>query len=258
MTKSEFYVAIPARFGSTRLHGKPLLEIHGRPMIELVHERAVSSGARAVVIATDDERIRSVAEGFGAEVVMTRPDHLSGTDRIAEAAERLQWPDDAIIVNLQGDEPHMPPALIRQVARALATHPQAGIATLCTRLDSVSDVSNPNVVKVVCDSRGFALYFSRAAIPWNREGFAGDAICDESVALARRHLGLYAYRSGVLRSYPSLTPSPLERLEQLEQLRALWHGIGIVVEEADCVPPPGVDTADDLVRVNARTDLGTK
>ncbi len=160
MSGPEFYVAIPARFGSTRLPGKPLREIHGRPMIELVHERALSSGARDVVIATDDERIRTVAEKFGAHVVMTRGDHLSGTDRIAEAAEAMKWPDDAIVVNLQGDEPHMPSALLRQVAHSLAIHPQAGIATLCVPIKNLSEVNNPNVVKVVCDSRGFAMYFS--------------------------------------------------------------------------------------------------
>jgi len=252
MNEPAFHVAIPARFGSTRLPGKPLRDIDGRPMIELVHQQAVASGAQSVVIATDDQRIQSIAEGFGAQVVMTRADHLSGTDRIAEVAARLGWPDDAIVVNLQGDEPHMPPALLGQVARALASHPPAGIATLCTRLRGVSDITNPNVVKVVCDSRGYALYFSRAAIPWNRDDFAHDPISEESVALARRHLGLYAYRASVLRSYPPLEPSPLERLEHLEQLRALWHGIGIVVEEASSVPPPGIDTEEDLAFVNAQ------
>jgi 3-deoxy-manno-octulosonate cytidylyltransferase (CMP-KDO synthetase) len=249
MSAAEFYVAIPARFDSTRLPGKPLREISGRPMIALVYEQAVASGARAVVVATDDDRIRTVAEQAGAHVVMTRKDHLSGTDRIAEAASAMQWPDEAVIVNLQGDEPHMPPALLKQVANALSAEPQAGIATLSVPIREPSEFKDPNIVKVVCDSRGFALYFSRASIPWDRDGIA-DAT-GAAPALAKRHLGLYAYRAGVLRQFPTLPHSPLERIEHLEQLRALWHGVSIVVEDAASVPPPGIDTEADLLHVNA-------
>lgn len=246
----DFRVAIPARYASTRLPGKPLLALAGRPMIEHVWRLACASGAREVVIATDDERIRAAAAGFGAEVVMTRADHASGTDRLAEVAEQRGWPDDAIVVNVQGDEPLLPPALIRQTAAALAADPQAGIATLAAPL-AAHELFDPNAVKVVCAADGRALYFSRATIPWDRDRFARGARAPDPALPYRRHIGLYAYRAGVLRAYPQLAPSPLERAEALEQLRALWHGIVIRVLDTDPAPPAGVDTAEDLARAEA-------
>ncbi len=250
----QFRVAIPARYASTRLPGKPLRLLAGRPLIEHVYRQARASGALEVVIATDDARIREVAEGFGATVCMTSPEHPSGTDRLAEAAARLGWPDDAIVVNVQGDEPGMPPALVRQVALGLATHPAAGIATACARIREPAEVFDPNAVKVVRDAQGYALYFSRAPIPWHREAFraggAGLAELPTDTAWLR-HIGLYAYRVAVLRRYPELTPAPAEQAESLEQLRALWHGIRIHVAEANATPPPGVDTEADLARAAA-------
>jgi 3-deoxy-manno-octulosonate cytidylyltransferase (CMP-KDO synthetase) len=252
-----FRVAIPARYASTRLPGKPLRLLAGRPLIEHVYRRALASGALEVVIATDDTRIRAVAEAFGATVCMTSPTHPSGTDRLAEAADWLGWPDDAIVVNAQGDEPGLPPALVRQVADDLAAHPEAGIATACARLHDLAELFDPNVVKVVRDARGYALYFSRAPIPWHRESFrAGGAGSTElpSDAPWFRHIGLYAYRVAVLRRYPELAPAPAEQTEALEQLRALWHGIRIHVAEAVETPPPGVDTEADLARAEAEWD----
>lgn len=248
-----FRIAIPARYASTRLPGKPLRLLAGRPLIEHVYRRAVASGALEVVIATDDPRIQAVAEGFGAVVCMTSPEHPSGTDRLAEVVTRLGWPDEAIVVNLQGDEPRMPPALIRQVALGLEAHPDAGIATACTRIREPAEVFDPNVVKVVRDVRDYALYFSRAPIPWHRAAFGVGGGGAELPADAGyfRHVGLYAYRVAVLRRYPELAPAPAEQAEALEQLRALWHGIRIHVAEATEAPPPGVDTEADLVRAAA-------
>ncbi|MBS1247433.1 MAG: 3-deoxy-D-manno-octulosonatecytidylyltransferase [Proteobacteria bacterium] len=253
--KLRFRVAIPARYASTRLPGKLLRLLAGRPLIEHVYRRALVSGALEVVIATDDARIREVAEGFGATVCMTSPEHPSGTDRLAEVATRFGWPDDAIVVNVQGDEPGMPPALIRQVALGLAMHPDAGIATACTRIHAPAEIFDPNAVKVVRDAQDYALYFSRAPIPWHREAFqsGGGAVLAEPPTDTAwfRHIGLYAYRVAVLRRYPHLTPAPAEQVESLEQLRALWHGIRIHVAEAAEAPPPGVDTEADLARAAA-------
>jgi 3-deoxy-manno-octulosonate cytidylyltransferase (CMP-KDO synthetase) len=250
-----FRVAIPARYASTRLPGKPLKLLAGRPLIEQVYRRALASGALEVVIATDDPRIREAAEGFGATVCMTAPDHPSGTDRLAEVADQRGWPDEAIIVNVQGDEPQMPPALVHRVAAELQKQPDAGIATLCTRIHDPAEVFDPNVVKVVRDARGDALYFSRAPIPWNRETFqdGGGTGCSTLPAGVAywRHIGLYAYRAAVLRRYPRLALAPAERAEALEQLRALWHGIRVYVAETAEAPPPGVDTEADLARVAA-------
>lgn len=246
----DFRVAIPARYASTRLPGKPLLTIAGRPMIEHVWRLACASGASEVLIATDDARIRAAAEGFGAEVVMTRADHASGTDRLAEVAEARGWPDAAIIVNVQGDEPLLPPDLVRRTAAALAGHPQAGIATLAAPL-AAHELFDPNAVKVVCAADGRALYFSRAPIPWDRDRFATGARDPDPALAYLRHIGLYAYRAGVLRAYPRLAPSPFERAESLEQLRALWHGIGIQVLVTDPAPPAGIDTRADFERVAA-------
>jgi 3-deoxy-manno-octulosonate cytidylyltransferase (CMP-KDO synthetase) len=249
-----FRVAIPARYASTRLPGKPLRLLAGRPLIEHVYERALASGAMEVVIATDDPRIREVAEGFGANVCLTAPDHPSGTDRLAEVATQLGWPAEAIVVNVQGDEPHLPPALIQQVAAGLATHPDAGIATVCARLQEAAELFDPNVVKVVRDAGDYALYFSRAPIPWHREAFvAGRGKAGElPEGTWFRHIGLYAYRAAVLTRYPSLSPAPAECIESLEQLRALWHGIRIYAPEAVETPLPGVDTEADLARAEAR------
>lgn len=246
---SGFKVVIPARYGSSRLPGKPLRMLAGRTMVEHVYRRACESGAEQVVIATDDARIETAARGFGAAVEMTAADHPSGTDRLAEVVERLGWPDDAIIVNLQGDEPLMPPALIRQVAENLAAQPQAAIATLCTPITAAAEFFDPNVVKLVSDGAGFALYFSRAPIPWSRDAFAVSRERLPAGVAHRRHLGLYAYRAGFLRAYRSLTPAPLEGIEMLEQLRALWHGYRIHVADAVAQPGPGVDVEADAVRV---------
>ncbi len=237
------YVIIPARYASTRLPGKPLADIAGKPMIQHVYERAVDSGAHEVVVATDDERIRAAAEGFGARVCLTSSAHRSGTERLAEAIARLGLGEDEIVVNLQGDEPLMPPALIRQVADTLAGHPEAAMSTACTVLGDEQAFRDPNVVKVVCDGHGYALYFSRAPIPWPREPGARAV---RHAAL--RHIGLYAYRAGFVARYLAWPPSPLEEIEQLEQLRVLWYGERIVVCEATVAPPLSVDTAEDLAR----------
>ncbi|MBL8259005.1 MAG: 3-deoxy-manno-octulosonate cytidylyltransferase [Candidatus Competibacteraceae bacterium] len=252
--ESRFRVAIPARYASTRLPGKPLRLLAGRTLLERVYRQALASGALEVVIATDDPRIKEAAEGFGAPVCMTSPAHLSGTDRLAEVAARHGWPDGAIVVNVQGDEPQMPPDLIRQTAAALAEHPAAGIATACARILHPAEAFDPNAVKVVRDRDGFALYFSRAPIPWHRETFGKGAAVPERLpadSIWFRHIGIYAYRVAVLRDFPQWEPAMIERTESLEQLRALWRGIRIYVAEAEHAPPPGVDTEADLARVAA-------
>lgn len=244
-----FRVLIPARYASTRLPGKPLLDIGGKPMLQRVYEQALASGAASVVIATDDARIEAAARGFGAEVCMTAAEHSSGSERLAEAVTLLGYGDDEIVVNLQGDEPLMPPALLRQVADNLAAHARAEVATLCTRIHTAAELFDPHAVKVVMDSEGMALYFSRAVIPWDRDAFAVTTEELPAQALHYRHLGLYAYRVGFLKRYVNLAPCVLERMEVLEQLRVLWHGAGIHVAEAVVAPAPGVDTAADLERV---------
>ncbi|WJW76783.1 3-deoxy-manno-octulosonate cytidylyltransferase [Thiohalobacter sp. IOR34] len=246
-----FRIVIPARHASSRLPGKPLLPLAGRPMLEHVHRLAQRAGAEAVVIATDDARIEAAARAFGAEVLMTRDDHPSGTDRLAEVVERLDWPEDAIVVNLQGDEPLMPPSLVRTVAADLARHPAAEIATLCTPIGRAEDFFDPHIVKVVRDQAGYALYFSRAPIPWDRDEFATGSRLLPAGVPHLRHIGLYAYRVGYLRRYRNLPAAPIERSEMLEQLRALWHGTRIHVAEAPEEPGPGVDTRADLERVAA-------
>lgn len=243
-----FKLVIPARHGSTRLPGKPLIPLAGRPMIAHVHDRALASGADEVVIATDDERIRAVAEAFGARVCMTSPEHASGTDRIAEVAQQLGWSDDTIVVNLQGDEPLMPPAILRQVADNLARHPDAVMATLCTPIRLAGQLLDPHVVKVVRDAQGFALYFSRAPIPWERDAL--DMETSPALQVCQRHIGLYAYRVGYLKRFSATEACVLERIEHLEQLRALYHGARIHVDVALEAPPPGVDTPEDLERVS--------
>jgi 3-deoxy-manno-octulosonate cytidylyltransferase (CMP-KDO synthetase) len=244
-----FRVAIPARFASTRLPGKPLALLAGTPMLLHVHRLALRSGAQEVVIATDDERIAAVCKAAGADVEMTATDHASGTDRIAEVARRRGWASDSIVVNLQGDEPLMPPALINQASALLAANPSAAIATLATPIASLADYLDPNVVKVVSRTDGQALYFSRAPIPWDRDGATAGLASQSRHRGARRHLGIYAYRVSALRRLAEMPASPLEERERLEQLRALQAGMEIVVADAVEPPGPGVDTAEDLARV---------
>ena len=236
-------LVIPARYASTRLPAKPLRELAGKPLIQHVHERAMAAGFATVLVATDDARIQAVCESFGAQVVMTATTHETGSDRLAEVVQQMGWDDDTIVVNLQGDEPLTPVANLHQLARNLAAYPQAGIATLATPIDHEHDVLDPNVVKVVRDANGMALYFSRAPIPFQRD--AGLAVTD----YALRHIGMYAYRAGFLREFTRLTPSMPERVEKLEQLRALSNGFKIHVDIALEVPGIGVDTEADLVKV---------
>jgi len=247
-----FRVVIPARYASTRLPGKVLLPVAGKPLLQWVYERARASRAAEVLIATDDERIASVASGFGAAAVLTARAHASGTDRIAEVALARRWDGGDIIVNLQGDEPLMPAALIDQVAALLAGHAQADIATLATPITSLDEFIDPHVVKVVTDARGIALYFSRAPIPWNRDGAPAGIDSQSDPGGARRHRGLYAYRVAALLRLAQLPQGELEAREKLEQLRALEHGMSICVGNAVEEPGPDVNTVADLERVAAR------
>lgn len=244
-----FAVIIPARYASTRLPGKPLLPLAGRPMIQHVYERALDSGADHVVIATDDERIREAAQGFAADVIMTSERHPSGTDRLAEVIDKRRFADDQIIVNLQGDEPLMPAALIRQVAENLQAHEQASVSTLCEPITTAADLFDPHVVKVVIDVNGMALMFSRAAVPWDRDAFSVTVEELPERSIHFRHIGLYAYRAGFVRRYVTWPPCALEQVESLEQLRVLWNGYGIHVAVATEAPGHGVDTENDLRRV---------
>lgn len=244
----QFRVVIPARYASSRLPGKPLADIGGRPMVLRVVERALQAGAASVVVATDDVRVQQAVEAAGHQALMTSPDHQSGTERLVEVAETLGWPDDTLVVNVQGDEPLIDPQLIREAARQLVLHDDAVMATLAHPIHDHADFINPNVVKVVTDENGYALYFSRAPIPWPRDAFATQAAMPHELG-ALRHIGLYAYRAGFLRTYAGLASSPLERYEMLEQLRVLWHGYRISLGISPTVPAPGVDTPEDLERV---------
>ncbi|MDH4561019.1 3-deoxy-manno-octulosonate cytidylyltransferase [Pseudomonas sp. BN411] len=244
-----FTVVIPARYASTRLPGKPLQDIAGKPMVQHVWEQARRSAAQRVVVATDDARIVEACAAFGAEVLLTRVDHNSGTDRLAEVASQLGLASDAIVVNVQGDEPLIPPAIIDQVAANLAAHPEAGIATLAEPIEDVQALFNPNVVKVVADLNGLALTFSRAPLPWARDAFAVSRDQLPADVPYRRHIGIYAYRAGFLHDFVTWGPCWLENTECLEQLRALWHGVRIHVADALEAPPAGVDTPEDLERV---------
>ncbi|WP_394754167.1 3-deoxy-manno-octulosonate cytidylyltransferase [Crenothrix sp.] len=244
-----FKVVIPARFGSTRLPGKPLRLIAGKPMIAHVCERAQEANADDIIVATDDERIAETVIAQGIKAVMTNLNHQSGTERIAEVAQLCGWAVGDIIVNLQGDEPLIPPAYIRDVAATLANQQHAGIATLATPVTEIEEIFNPNAVKVVVNKLGYALYFSRAAIPWNRDGFALSNKLSSANMPTLRHIGLYAYTVGFLQRYCQWQPSVLETVESLEQLRILWHGEAIAVTTVDHAPPAGVDTEDDLMRV---------
>lgn len=245
-----FKVVIPARYASSRLPGKPLLEIAGKPMIQQVHSRAMESGAEQVVVATDDSRIADCVRAFGGEVCMTATHHRSGTDRIAEVIRNYGWQPDDIVVNLQGDEPAMPSALLLQVAEDMATHADAVMTTLSACLSNKEQLFDPNVVKLVTDAKGYALYFSRAPIPWDRDQFAVQNEIPSEVTGYYRHIGLYAYRAGFLERFVAWAPAPLEVVESLEQLRVLWHGERIHVSEAAVMPGQGVDTQHDLELVN--------
>jgi 3-deoxy-manno-octulosonate cytidylyltransferase (CMP-KDO synthetase) len=237
---TRFQVVIPARYASTRFPGKPLADIAGKPMVVRVCERAAQSGAAAVHVATDDDRISDAVKKHGFPVVATRTDHPSGTDRIAEAAQRLKLADDALVVNVQGDEPLVEPRLIAEVAARLQERAAASMASACHAIADEAEMGNPNVVKVVLDREGYALYFSRSRIPFPRD--QGET----SRTPTYRHVGLYAYRMRFLREYAELAPSPLERAEALEQLRALWHGHRIAMVASEAAVPPGVDTREDL------------
>ncbi|RJX71901.1 3-deoxy-manno-octulosonate cytidylyltransferase [Vibrio sinensis] len=243
-----YTVVIPARYQSTRLPGKPLADIGGKPMIQWVYEQALQSGAENVVIATDDARVEAAVKAFGGVVCMTSPDHESGTERLAEVVKLLGIADDHIIVNVQGDEPLIPPAIISQVADNLAAS-QAPMATLAVEIDEESDVFNPNAVKVVTDKDGYAMYFSRASIPWDRDNFAANGKVIAQPLL--RHIGIYAYRAGFINTYINWEPTALEHIECLEQLRVLWYGEKIHVEVAKEAPAAGVDTPEDLEIVRA-------
>lgn len=256
-----FVALVPARMASTRLPGKALADIAGQPMVVRVAARARAAGAVQVAIATDDARIAEAARAAGYEAIMTRADHPTGTDRLAEAAAILGLADDTIVVNVQGDEPQVPPRLVAAVAARLAADGEAAIATAGHPITSIDDFLDPNVVKIVCDRRMRAIYFSRAPIPFDRDRMGGfprqlpSALAGEAPA-PLRHVGLYAYRCGFLRAYPALERSPLEALESLEQLRAIWHGYRIAVHQADEAPPAGIDTPADLARVRAAFEAG--
>jgi 3-deoxy-manno-octulosonate cytidylyltransferase (CMP-KDO synthetase) len=246
-TTPSFIVAIPARYGSTRLPAKPLRDIAGVPMVVRVAERALEAGASKVVVATDDQRIVDALKGLGVDVCMTRADHASGSDRLAECAEHYGWADDAIVVNLQGDEPFAPAAGIREVARALADD-DAPMATLATPITDAHELFDPNVVKLVRSVTGRALYFSRAPAPWARDAFATQRdVLPEGVPFLR-HIGIYAYRAGFLKRYTTLERTPLEVAESLEQLRVLEHGFAIAARLTPEPFPPGIDTEADLER----------
>ena len=249
-----FIVVIPSRFSSSRFPGKALADVGGKPMVVRVAERARESGARQVYVATDHDEIARAVERHGFLPQMTRADHPTGTDRVAEVVERLGLAAEAVVVNVQGDEPMIEPGLIRAVAELLVESPDAAIATACHPIREAAELFNPNVVKVVVDHAGLARYFSRAPIPWARDAFAASTTALPAGLPSFRHIGIYAYRSGFLRIYPRLERPPLEEHEALEQLRPLWHGYGIAVAVRQDAPPPGVDTPEDLERVQALFD----
>lgn len=245
-----FSIVIPARYASTRLPGKPLLPINGKPMLQHVHERACASDAHQVIIATDDQRIQQAAEQFGATVCLTAETHRSGTERIAEVIDKHNIAEDEIIVNLQGDEPLMPAICLNQVADALAEAADASISSLCAPIDTAHELFDPHIVKVVRDANDYALYFSRAPIPWHRDEYVStqDVLPSDGTPYFR-HIGLYAYRAAYIKEYLQSADCPLEKAESLEQLRALWHGHRIIVPLATETPGPGIDTEADLKKV---------
>ena len=248
---SDYKIVIPARYGSSRLPGKPLIELAGKPMIQHVFERAMDTNASEIVIATDDERIFEVAVAFGANVVMTDESHENGTERIAEVAEMLSWDDSTVIVNLQGDEPLIPRSLIELTAKGLLDNSEAGMSSLCTPIDSDKDAFDPNVVKAVLDNRGFAMYFSRASIPWDREAYKHGAESLTTMIPVYRHIGMYGYRVSFLKEYMKMQPTAIEQVECLEQLRALCYGVKIHMSVIAQSPGHGIDTPSDVSRVEA-------
>ncbi len=250
----DFYAVVPARYASTRLPGKPLADIAGKPMVVRVAERAAASGAREVWVATDHAEVAAAVEAHGFQVCMTSSECASGTDRLAEVAVKLGWSDETLAVNVQGDEPLIDPELIRRTALLLHARPAAAMATVCHPLRDLAEVMNPNVVKLVLDRDGYALYFSRAAIPWARDAWATATLLGPHAALpaglpAYRHIGLYAYRVAFLKDYPALERPAIEAFESLEQLRTLWHGYRIAAWVTEQAVPAGVDTAADLEEV---------
>ena len=245
----DFTVIIPARMASSRLPDKPLADIAGLPMVVRVAQRAAQSQARQAVVAADDARIVAACLAHGVQAILTHKDHVSGSDRLAEACQILGLEGDALVVNVQGDEPLIPPALIDDVARVLAERPEASMGTAAHAIHALDEFTNPNVVKVVMDARQMALYFSRAPIPWWRDGQCADGFKALPSPAPLRHIGIYSYRASFLRQFPQLPPAPIETLESLEQLRALWHGHRIAVHVSDAAPGPGVDTPEDLARV---------
>jgi 3-deoxy-manno-octulosonate cytidylyltransferase (CMP-KDO synthetase) len=253
----DFVVLIPARLGSSRLPDKPLADIAGLPMVVRVAKQAEQSGARQVVVAADDSRIIDACTAHGVSAVLTRSDHPSGSDRLAEACDLLGIADNTVVLNVQGDEPLIAPALVRAVASELVSRPDCVMSTAAHPVSGTADFLNPNVVKVVLDRRGTALYFSRAPIAWWRDGMTDGTLAQLPSPAPLRHIGVYGYRAAFLRQFPRLEPAPLERTESLEQLRTLWHGERIAVHVTDLAPGPGVDTPADLERVRAllRTPL---
>lgn len=242
---ANFKIVIPARYESSRLPGKALLDIHGKPMIQHVYERALLTHASEVIIATDSEDIAAVAKKFSATVCMTRSDHVSGTERLSEVVDQQNWADDSVIVNVQGDEPMIPPQIITQVAENLIAHPEAACASLMTAFTDEQSITNPNMVKVVVDKNGFALYFSRSVIPFIRDPEHATTVN------YHWHIGIYAYRADLLRNYSKLPVCELETIEKLEQLRLLWNGYKIHMAEAIEIPEHGVDTKQDLEHVRS-------
>ncbi len=245
----EFTVVIPARYSSTRLPGKPLKDIAGQSMIQRVYRQAEKSQATQVIVATDDQRVVDEVTGFGGEVCLTSADHQSGTDRLQEVAEQYGFPDDHIVVNVQGDEPLIPPEVINQVAENLNNHLDAGVSTLCEPIESDEDFRNPNIVKVVADNSGMALYFSRAPIPWPRDHVESSVSAMSPILCPMRHIGIYGYRVAMLNAFIHWPMAPIESLECLEQLRFMWNGERIHVTQAQAVVPGGVDTEEDLQKV---------
>jgi len=252
-----FHVVIPARYASTRLHGKPLLPIAGKPMVVRVAEQAAQSGAQQIWIATDHHAVSNAVHEHGFKACLTKESHTSGTDRIAEVVEQRNWPDDTIVVNVQGDEPLIPPMLIRSVAQHLYDHPECSIATACHVIHDEATMRNPNIVKTVLDKNGNALYFSRAPIPWPRDAFFRQQSLPPGIPVLR-HIGIYAYRADFLRAFVHLAPAQIEQTEALEQLRALYHGYKIGVFTAEQVPSGGVDTEQDLHAARKIFDTQTK
>lgn len=245
-----FKVVIPARYASVRLPGKSLIDIAGKPMVVWVAEQAAKSGADSVVVATDHSAIADATEQYGFNAVLTREDHVSGTDRIAEVVQQMGWEDETIVVNVQGDEPLIDPKLIQEVAQNLAEHPEAAIATACHLIHDKASMFNPNIVKVVMDIDGHALYFSRAPIPYARDAFQVNQEIPQEMPVYR-HIGIYAYRAAFLKAYTGLAPAAIEHFEALEQLRVLWHGYKISVAITQNAPAAGVDTDEDLAKVRA-------